>query len=140
MKKSFVCLIISLMLVCTVFTACGSASTKDDQVTGSWELSSIATGASTVTAEKYIESAGLSDTPQVIFKDDGTIEFTGLGKDVDPNGKWTGSDGKYVIDDGSAKLDCTINDDGEMEIVYPKEDSEDLSTDMTMVFKKATEN
>ncbi|MGI6722096.1 MAG: hypothetical protein ACOX4I_06040 [Anaerovoracaceae bacterium] len=139
MKKSVIALVICLAFMCSVLTACGGTEAKQDQVVGNWEMTRISSGSSTISSKEYMKSAEAKVLPALSFTEDNKVRFTGLGRGVDPNGKWTGSNGKYIIDDGQQELECSIGDKGQLELVYPKEDSDKLSADLTIVFRKESE-
>lgn len=86
-----------IVTLCLALAACGSNEKKggDTAIAGTWEMTKIASGSSTLNAEDYLKSANAKQTPVLTFEEDGQVSL-----DIDGNsgtGTWLEEGGAYKI-------------------------------------------
>lgn len=109
--KRMTVLIAALLLVCTMFTACGN-SAGDDPVVGTWEMTKVSAAGQDMSASEFLKLANFDENkiPTMTFKGDNTVDVDILGSTG--SGKWELKDGKYhVSDTSSMALDFTLEND-----------------------------
>lgn len=108
--KVIVPLLLCAILLCAVFTACGTS--EDDPVVGTWEMSKVSAMGQEMSAEEFLKVADYSDSdiPVITFKDDSTVSVDMMGNKG--SGEWNLKDGTYLVtDDSNIELKFTLEDD-----------------------------
>lgn len=93
--KYFSVLLGLFCLILMVSCSSGNKTGGDNAIAGTWEMESIAVGASQVSAAEYLKSAHTKKVPVLIFEENGTVTLEIEG--ASGTGTWTEENGHYSI-------------------------------------------
>lgn len=127
MARKIAAAALTVVLMCGLLSACGNSSdSKDDQILGTWELSSVKVLDQEQTADAFLKSVNAEETPKIVFNENHTVDLDILGNKTSSEWKSSGNETYTITDKSNSSMETTLKND-------------ELSFSMsgaTMIFKK----